>query len=183
VFRSRVTRQYLDFQLAQLDELLTGYGPIFEVWIDIPQVLGPKGRRECYDLCVSRQPQAVVVMNQGSQGTSLLDVEHAWPTDVSTRERQFPECARWGQGEAGSTVGHSRIYEIAKRRFYVATEVCDSLGYFWFHDERDAPRSSGELAAMRTLATSRGCNLLLNVPPNRSGRIPDEFAQTLLRAR
>ncbi len=181
IFGAYASEEYINFQLKQLEELLTGYGAIFEVWLDIPQVLGAKGRRRCYDLCASLQPRTVVVMNQGCQGSSLLDLEHAWPTDVSTRERQFPECARWGQGEEGTTVGHSRIYEIEGRRHYVPTEVCDCLGYYWFHDVRDRPRSPGEIAAMKTIARERGCNLLLNVPPDRSGRIPDAFADALLR--
>jgi alpha-L-fucosidase len=180
IYQSTVTREYLDFQLQQLEELLIGYGPMFEMWIDIPQVLGADGRRECYDLCTSLQPETVVIMNQGCQGSSLLDVANAWPTDVSTRERQMPECARWGQGEDGATLGHSRMYEIDGARYYVPTEVCDCIGYYWFHDERDRPRTPAELAAMRTIAEARGCNLLLNVPPDRSGRIPDAYAKALL---
>ena len=31
---------YQDFQFAQIEELLTQYGPIGEVWIDIPNLLG-----------------------------------------------------------------------------------------------------------------------------------------------
>ncbi|AIE84535.1 glycoside hydrolase family 29 (alpha-L- fucosidase) [Fimbriimonas ginsengisoli Gsoil 348] len=182
IYKSHATREYRDFQLLQLAELLTTYGPIFEMWIDIPQVLGPEGRRECYDLCASLQPETFVIMNQGCQGSSLLDVDHAWPTDVATRERQLPECARWGQGEDGATIGHSRWYEIGGERFYVPTEVCDCLGYYWFHDERDQPRSVAEVSAMRTVARARGCNLLLNVPPDRSGQIPKEFVNTLVQS-
>ncbi len=180
IFNSTVTPEYLDFQLKQLEELLTTYAPLFEIWIDIPQVLGPKGRRQCYELCSSLQPKTVVIMNQGCQGSSLLDVDHAWPTDVATRERQMPECARWGQGCDGATIGHLREYEIDGQLYYVPTEVCDCLGYYWFHDERDRPRSPEELAAMKTLARARGCNLLLNVPPDRTGKIPAAFAKALL---
>ncbi|MCW5943174.1 MAG: alpha-L-fucosidase [Fimbriimonadaceae bacterium] len=180
IFASRVTPAYLDFQLAQLDELLTGYGPLFELWIDIPQVLGPEGRRAVCDLAASRQPSMPVVMNQGCRGSSTLDLEHAWPTDVSTRERQYPECQRWGQGVSGTTIGHERWYEVEGERHYVPTEVCDCIGYHWFHDERDRVRASAEVAAMRTLANARGANLLLNVPPDRTGRIPEALCATLL---
>lgn len=180
IFQSRVTPAYLDFQLGQLDELLTQYGPLFELWLDIPQVLGPEGRRECYDLAASRQPRMPVIMNQGGRGNSTLDLEHAWPTDVSTRERQYPECQRWGQGVTGTTIGHDRWYEVEGEWRYVPTEVCDCIGYHWFHDERDRSRSPEEVAAMRALANARGANLLLNVPPDRSGRIPDDLAATLL---
>jgi alpha-L-fucosidase len=61
IFNSEVTDAYLQFQLKQLAELLTNYGPIFEVWIDIPQVLGIMGRAECYGLCASLQPETYVI--------------------------------------------------------------------------------------------------------------------------
>ncbi len=182
IYESRVTTRYLDFQLVQLGELIDRYSPIFQLWIDIPQVLGPQGRQQCYDFIARKSPDTFVVMNQGCQGSSLLDTKYAWPTDIATRERQFPECARWGQGESGTTDGHSRIYEIEGSRFYVPTEICDCLGYYWFHDERDRPRSVAEVRALRTLARARSCNLLLNVPPGRDGRISDDFARVLLES-
>jgi alpha-L-fucosidase len=185
IFQSTVTSEYLDFQLRQLEELLTGYGPILEVWIDIPQVLGAQGRRACYDLCASLQPETFVIMNQGSRGGSTLDIEHAWPFDISTREKQFPECGRWGQGENGTTRGHVRWYSFGieeqpgSEPYYIPTEVCETIGYHWFHFDEDEPRSSRELRAMHDLAQERSANLLLNVPPDRTGRIPARAIQAL----
>ena len=191
IFQSTVTREYLEFQLKQLEELLTGYGPIFEVWVDIPQVLGIEGREECYRLCASLQPDTFVIMNQGSRSGSTLDVEHAWPFDISTREKQFPECGRWGQGERGTTRGHGRWYELDSllpsegeergvKGYYIPTEVCETIGYHWFHFDEDEPRSPAELSAMRTLARARGANLLLNVPPDRTGVIPERAVKALV---
>lgn len=182
IFQSHATQEYIQFQLRQLEELLTGYGPVFELWIDIPQVLGQDGRQACYQLAASLQPDTFVVMNQGCRGSSELDVQHAFPTDISTRERQFPECARWGQGSEGITVGHLRWYEIENKRLYIPTEVCDCIGYNWFHVESDPVRSPGEISAMLTIARARNCNLLLNVPPDTTGRIPDRFRCGLLEA-
>lgn len=182
IFESRVTDRYLSFQLAQLEELLTQYGELFEMWIDIPQVLGPEGRQRCYELCASLQPEMPVIMNQGGRGNSLLDVEYAWPTDISTRERQFPECQRWGQGMEGTTVGHHKEYAIGDSLYYVPTEICDCIGYYWFYDERDRIRTAREIAAMRHLARERGCNLLLNVPPGPAGRLTTEQERVLVES-
>lgn len=50
---------------AQLEELLTDYGRIAEVWIDIPQAL-PRGyRHELYTIIRAWQPETIIVMNQG----------------------------------------------------------------------------------------------------------------------
>lgn len=182
IFDGRASDEYIDFQLGQLEELLTGYGPIFEMWIDIPQVLGAQGRQKCYDHIAALQPSTVVIMNQGFRGNSELDIDHAWPTDVSTREKQFPECSRYRQGEHGATIGHNRVYEIQGHHYFVPTEICDTLSYTWFYEERDHPRSVEELRAMRTLARERSCNLLLNVPPNRDGLIPDSMRRRLIEA-
>ena len=46
---SRVTDQYREFQFKQIEELLTTYKPLGEMWIDIPGVLGPDGRQKQYD--------------------------------------------------------------------------------------------------------------------------------------
>jgi len=60
-----VTRAYLDFQTAQIEELLTQYGPVGEVWIDIPFVLPRFYRQELYHQIAGLQPRAVVMMNNG----------------------------------------------------------------------------------------------------------------------
>ena len=47
----------------QITELLTGYGSIMEVWIDIPKVLGRGYRTFLYEHIARVQPNAVVLMN------------------------------------------------------------------------------------------------------------------------
>ncbi|MCX6970328.1 MAG: hypothetical protein NTV93_09270 [Verrucomicrobia bacterium] len=52
------TREYQDFQSAQIEELLTHYGKVGEVWIDIPTVLPRFYRQELYHQISSLQPDA-----------------------------------------------------------------------------------------------------------------------------
>lgn len=35
IFNSRVTARYFEFQMAQIEELLTRYAPVFELWVAI----------------------------------------------------------------------------------------------------------------------------------------------------
>jgi alpha-L-fucosidase len=74
-YQAYATPQFWDFQLAQLEELLTGYGPVAEVWIDIPGLL-PRGiRTEHYRQIAHWQPGAVIMMNHGVGDGSKLEVE------------------------------------------------------------------------------------------------------------
>jgi alpha-L-fucosidase len=172
------TRQYRDFQLGQIDELLTRYGPVAEVWIDIPQVLGAEGRREQYDQIAKLAPDAVVVMNAGFRGRQeRIDVNAAWPTDVLTIERDLP---------ASSAGGYDPWHELDfsgnhHGDFYVPAEVCEPIGAHWFYTDDDSPRTDAELLGMRLVCRERHASLLLDVPPARRGRIPDASASALAR--
>ena len=84
-------RAYHEFQSAQIHELLTQYGAVAEVWIDIPTML-PRGyRHELYRQIASLQPEAVIMMNHGVGDGSKFKVKDAWPTDLIAIERFLPK--------------------------------------------------------------------------------------------
>ena len=165
------TPRYWDFQMSQLEELCTGYGPLCEIWIDIPKILPRAIRQEMYDSIARWQPDAVIVMNHGISDGSRFDINYAWPTDVIAIERFLPS----------SSEGFVPLREIEGTQYYLGGEVCDPIGREWFFVDGDTPRSDEELLGMYLLSTARGCNLLLDVPPDRNGRIPVSFQESLLR--
>ena len=79
--------------------------------------------------------------------------------------------------------GHRRWREIGGRECYLPGEVCDPIGKDWFWVEGDQPRADEKLLEMLQLCRTRGTNLLLDVPPDRHGRIPEASVQALLRLR
>ena len=167
------TQDYVDFQVEHMRELLSSYDGIGEVWVDIPGQLGEVGRRRVYDLCHELQPEAVVVMNTGfTDGSKPLWL--GWPTDVVTAERQLPEWmtrSPWRDRLDSGGLGEW---------FYAPTEMCDVInGPQWFYADDDPARPREELLAMRLAARAAGANLLLNVPPDRSGRIPAGYVVAL----
>lgn len=168
-----VSRAYLDFQAAQIEELLTRYGPVAEVWIDIPGVLPRFYRQELYDRMAGLQPDAVIVMNSGFGDGAAFNTSKAWPTDVITIERFLPN----------STVGHVKWRNLEGGDYYLPAEVCDPIGKDWFYVDHDAPRPDAELLGMYLLSVSRGANLLLDVPPDRHGLIPRPHVDALMRMR
>lgn len=167
------TREYQEFQTAQLEELLTRYGKIAEVWIDIPGVL-PRGyRHELYRQIVAWQPEAVIMMNHGIGDGSRLKVGYVWPTDLIAIERFLPNSA----------TGHVKWREVEGRQYYLPGEVCEPIGNTWFFTENDRPRSDEELLGMHLTSLSRGANLLLDVGPDTHGRIPDKYRTAIERLR
>lgn len=60
-------REYEDFCAGQIGELLTSYGPITELWLDIPWDMGPDTDKvflRIYRKVKSLQPDCLVLLNQ-----------------------------------------------------------------------------------------------------------------------
>lgn len=165
------TRAYQEFQSAQIRELLTRYGRIGEVWIDIPMVLGRAYRTELYNEIAQLQPEAVIITNCGISDGSKYNVGQAWPSDAITIERFLPN----------SHTGHVKWREIEGKRYYMPGEVCDPIGKDWFYKELDQPRSDAELLGMYLTSVSRGANLLLDVGPDVHGVLPKRMVDALMR--
>jgi alpha-L-fucosidase len=177
------TRAYQDFQTAQLEELLAGYGKVAEVWIDIPGMLPRCYREELYRNITTWQPETVVMNNNGIGDGSNYPVINqygvpcvgfdAWPADIIAIERFLPN----------SHTGHVKWREIEGKKYYMPGEVCDPIGREWFFTEEDQPRSDEELLGMYLLCISRGTNLLLDVGPDKHGLIPQKYVGALQRLR
>jgi alpha-L-fucosidase len=166
------TRAYRDFQTAQLEELLTQYGEIAEVWIDIPLVLPCDYRSELYGQIAAWQPNTVIMMNHGFGDGSKFVANHAWPTDLIAAERSLP-----------SESGHQPWREIEGKPYYLPCEVCIPIGREWFYVAGDRPRDDAELLGMYWVTRARGANLLLDVGPDTHGRIPRHSRDALRRLR
>ena len=166
------TSLYQDFQTAQLTELLSEYGPIGEVWVDIPGVLGRGYRTFLYNHIAQLQPDAVIMMNSGIDDGTHYNVDYAWPSDLIAIERNLPPA-----------LGHVRWRDVNGKRYYLPAEMCDPIGKEWFYVEGDLPKPDDQLLAMLVECRKRGANLLLDVPPNKHGLIPDAQRDALLRLR
>jgi alpha-L-fucosidase len=166
------TSLYQDFQTAQVTELLTNYGPIAEMWIDIPGVLGRGYRTYLYEHMAGLQPDCVIMMNSGLSDGSNYNVGYAWPSDLIAIERNLPPAT-----------GHVRWRTIEGKRYYLPGEVSDPIGREWFYVEGDRPRPDEVLLTILTETRKRGANLLLDVGPNQHGLISDGYRAALMRLR
>jgi len=175
------THEYREFQMKQVEELLTQYGKIGEFWIDIPGFLGPDGREAQYAQISRLQPDCVIHFNQGFTTGDKIELKSAWPTDLCAMERQLPSRPL-------EKKGYDPVFQLdvpgkGAGEYYIPGEVCDTIGWEWFYTDADQPRSDAELLAMRLICRERRVNFLLNVPPDRTGQIPARFAESLMRLR
>ena len=160
------------FQTTQVTELLTQYGPIAEMWIDIPRVLGRGYRTFLYNHMAEVQPESVTMMNSGINDGSEYNVLYNWPSDLIAIERRLPPGT-----------GHNKWRTIEGKQYYIPGEICDPIGKNWFYVEGDMPRPDQDLLEMFRISKDRGVNLLLDVPPDKHGLIPDYYIQALKRLR
>jgi alpha-L-fucosidase len=163
------------FQLAQdqLAELIKNYPDISYYWLDIPRAASGEQRRVLYDLIKRLRPGTVVLFNNGTgppNGELTIEkYKEAWPTDVLNTER-YP--AKPGQFNPEQT--------WQGKTYRVGYEHCDCIAQNWFWVAGDKPRSIRELYRLHRDANAAGGNLLLDVPPDRTGRIPEYHVKALM---
>ena len=171
---------YIDYYRNQWRELLTRYGPIFETWYDGAN--GGSGyygganetrridNKTYYDwiptwkLVRDLQPGCIRFSDGGPDirwvgNEQGLGYDPNWCT--FNRQGRWPgvsEQASLWHGDRGGTD-------------WVPAEVDVSIrpGWFWHESQNDKVKTLDQLLEIYYASVGRGCNLLLNVPPDRRG--------------
>ncbi len=164
---------FFQFVSAQLTELMQKYPEIGYYWIDIPRSASLAQRRALYDLIKENRRDTVVLFNHGTAKPTgpitIGNFQAAWPTDILNTELA-PIQPGWF---APAQTWQGKTYELGY-------EHCQTISQFWFWKEGDRPRSTAELLSCYRQTRAAGGNLLLNVPPDRTGRIPDYHVKALV---
>jgi len=176
---------YVDYYLNQLRELLTGYGPIHEVWFDganggdgyyggaceTREIDGATYYRwpEIYGLVRRLQPNAVMFRDYDTDvrwvgNEAGIAGDPCWPT--MSGEPYTP--ALGNSGVRGGRLWNPAEVDVSIRR-----------SWFWHADENERVRSPANLLNLYLTSVGRGANLLLNAPPDRRGRIHAADVQSL----
>jgi alpha-L-fucosidase len=164
-FAPYTTTLYQNFQTAQITELLTQYGEIMELWIDIPGLLGKGYRSYLYQYATQLQPSLIVMMNSGLD--SSYNADYAFPSDIRAFERNLPD-------------NYSGWERISSKDYYLPGEFCQPIGKQWFFADRDLSRSKEELLDEYLFCRKNDINYLLDVPPDKSGRLPVDSVKKLM---
>ena len=176
------TPEYVNVYRAQLTELMTGYGPLFEIWHD-----GANGGDGYYG---------------GKRETRRIDKTryYDWPTTWQLIRQHQPDAVvfsdagpdiRWVGNERGiagdpcwATINGEAIYpgkEGVESQLnhgdrngthWIGAECDVSIrpGWFWHEAENGQVKTPQQLMELYFASVGRGASLLLNVPPDRRGR-------------
>ena len=189
------TPQYIEIYRAQLTELLTNYGPIFEVWHD-----GANGgdgfyggareraridKRTYYDwpntwaLVRKLQPNAVIFSDVGPD-VRWVGNERGIAGDPSWATFE-PVAVDGGPASPGdvrdkeSPTGHRN----GAKWLPAECDVSIRPGWFWHERENARVKTPAQLIDLYYKSVGRGATFLLNVPPNRDGLLNAEDIASL----
>ncbi|PWH06945.1 alpha-L-fucosidase [Brachybacterium endophyticum] len=159
---------YDEFYLAQLRELCSDYGPLAELWFD---GAGSAGREYDWDrigaLIQDLQPHAMV-FNMGPATIRWVGNEDGLASDP---------C--WYVTESTDLNNYDDEVTALGRARYLPPECDVSLRTGWFWQEGEEPKTLQHLLAIHARSVGLGAGLLLNVPPDRRGRIDPADAARL----
>lgn len=165
------TPEYNQYFMQQLEEVLTGYGPIFEVWFDGANGEGPNGKRQDYDwngfinVVRKHQPGAVIFSDAGDVRWVGNEQGFARETNWCTLNRKdyFPGTPRYSELTQGNKNGTD----------WAPAEVDVSIrpGWFYHPHEDNYVKSPEHLELIYYQSVGRNSNLLLNIPVDRRGLV------------
>ncbi|MBO5037017.1 MAG: alpha-L-fucosidase [Clostridia bacterium] len=195
-------KEYDDFFIGQLTELLTNYGELFSVWFDGACGEGPSGRKQYYDWpryyakIRELQPNACISVCGPDVrwcGNEAGQTRHAEWSVVPKRTRDTEKIAEASQQSdndefrqrkikaTDADLGSREILKDETELIWYPAEVDTSIrpGWFWHEYENDKVRSLEELINIYYNSVGGNATLLLNVPPTNEGLIHDNDVKRL----
>lgn len=180
---------YVTYYHNQLRELLTRYGPMFEVWFDGANggdgYYGGKYEKrtidahayyqwdEIFGIVRQFQPEAVIFGSEAGADIRWVGNEGGIAGDPCWHT--FPG----GRGEDAGIELLNRGVKGGEVWFPAECDVSIRPGWFYHRRESTIARDPRNLLDLYYQSVGRGANLLLNIPPDRRGRIPARDAQSL----
>src|SRR5690606_30432800 len=168
------TPEYNEIFAKTLEEELSNYGEIFEVWFDGANGEGPNGRKQEYDWPLFRsvvfkhQPNTIIFSDIGP-GTRWIGNESgfAGETNWSTLNTD-------GFG-MGSDAPKPAVLNTGNEngKYWIPGEADVSIRPGWFYSPNtdDKVKSLSQLLNIYYSSVGRNANLLLNIPIDRNGLI------------
>lgn len=186
-YKEEDPEKYVDYMCNQLTELLTDYGPICELWFD-----GGWDRKEkdwnlprVYDLVKKLQPHCAVGVNHTivlKENERKFALPDSMIVDNKYFFQYFPSDFRlWDPKIAHKS--DKKQYLHGGKSYYLPFEhtICISKNWSWFGKKVPVPtRSLDELEELFYWCTDNLNTLVMNIPPDQTGRIREHEANAIV---
>lgn len=177
------TAAYNQVFVNMLKELFTQYGPIWELWWDGANGEGPYGKKQEYNWNLYRKtveqlsPQTLIFSDVGphvrwvgnEKGIAGITNWNLLNTDGFEAGLKGPPTDTLGTGN-----------KFGKYWIPAECDVSIRPGWFWKGSENKSVKSPQQLFQLYLKSVGRGANLLLNVPPDATGKIAIEDSVALV---
>ncbi len=168
------TAKYNDVFVNMMKELFTNYGPITELWWDGANGEGPNGKKQVYDW--DRFKKTVKALSPNTVIFSDIGPHIRWVGN----ENGIAGETNWnmldtagftpGAGAPATTV-LNKGNENGAAWIPAECDVSIRPGWFYHKEEDEKVKTPEQLFQLYLKSVGRGACLLLNVPPDRNGKI------------
>lgn len=180
-WNSPISDKYFGLIQHHVTELHTKYPGAFYQLFDITWKLSPAQRWQLYRLVKKYNPDCIVVDNQGFKQSrsnqGRLCEAPSWPTDVVNGEDTLPPLE-----------GHDPYVTVEGKKYFLPFETWLPTGplyppmpwmHTWFWHPWYKTQKASILARVYRDCMEGNANLLLNLAPDNTGRLPEEATATL----
>ncbi|MEI7903413.1 MAG: alpha-L-fucosidase [bacterium] len=152
-------KDYNEIYRRQLSEILTNYGPMFEMWFDGGNIVPVN------DLIEKLAPGIITFQGRRANSTRWVSNEHGFAPYPCWNTLDWKEGETPREG-AGSPTGN----------IWCPAECDVSIlrpNWFWSAGSENRILSLDDLVEIYYMSVGRGVNLLLNITPDDHGQVPE----------
>lgn len=180
------TPAYNEIFANTLTEVLTSYGDVFEQWFDGANGEGPNGKKQEYDwplfhkTVYEHQPHALIFSDIGPD-CRWMGNERGVAAETNWSRLNIEGFGPGVNAPPRDTLQQGNIYGT----HWVPAETDVSIRPGWFYSDatNERVKSLDQLIDIYYTSIGRNSNLLLNIPPDRSGKIYPTDSMRLMELR
>ena len=186
---------YVEMYRRQLTELMTQYGPLFEVWHDVTNggdgyYGGAREKRTIDKKTYYNWPETWALVRKHQPGACIFsdvgpDVRWVGNERGIAGETCWATCDPVGDKGGDASPGDANAKQLnvgtrnGSRWLPAECDVSIRPGWFWHEKENERVKSPRQLMDLYYKSVGRGANFLLNVPPDRRGLLHEADVASL----
>jgi len=165
---------YNDVFVKTLESALGNYGPVFEQWFDGANGEGPAGKHQDYDwerfhATVRKLQGDILMFSDVGPGCRWVGNEKGYAGETSWSTLNIEGFGPGPDAPCRDTLTAGNVHGACW--IPAETDVSIRPGWFWRESENDKVKSLDKLLDIYYSSVGRNSLLLLNVPPDTTGRI------------